>query len=582
MDKNNRELSRFQKVRHGLAFKAFIMVVLLTFLIGVAVLLAGLYMFYQSALYETRLHTCTLAKGMVAVLDDDVVKSKTEEVLDIYESLPKDVTDNPKADGYKDYYKDVVDDTFKDLQQQMWDMQHELGLRNSFIVAMDSKTNRMIYLLDADLREKSFCYPGTWDQYKAEEVDVLINGEKTTKLQDRLGLKNDYQATITNSKEFGLRCTGGETLYERGDFSVILCLDETLDHLTLISRMFTRRFALLLLITIGIAALIAIMIIRRKVTVPLGKLAHAARGYYEDKKQGISAPNRFSQLEINTRDEIQELDLAMKDMESGLIEYEKHLKEVTAEQERINTELNLAKRIQMDMLPSIFPPFPERNDFDIYATMDPAKEVGGDFYDFFLIDDNHLGCMIADVSGKGVPAALFMMVSKTILDNVLKRGASPAQSLEYANNVICANNKEEMFVTVWLAVLELSTGLVTASNAGHECPVKIKADGTVELIKDKHGFVVGGMENMKYKDYEISLESGDKLFVYTDGVPEATDKDEELFGTERMLEALRKDPQANPQGILKNVRTAVDDFVGDAEQFDDLTMLCLQLKDRRG
>ena len=243
---------------------------------------------------------------------------------------------------------------------------------------------------------------------------------------------------------------------------------------------------------------------------------------------------------------------------------------------RIESELNLATSIQADMLPNTYPAFPERSEFDIYAAMDPAKEVGGDFYDFFLVDDDHLCILIADVSGKGVPAALFMMASKIILANNAMAGKSPAQILTETNAAICANNREEMFVTVWLGILEISTGRLIAASAGHEYPVIKSRNGGFELYKDKHGFVIGGMEGVRYKEYELTLEPGSKLFLYTDGVPEATDAAEQMFGAERMLEALNKDASAAPAQILKNVRESVDGFVKDAEQFDDLTMLCLE------
>jgi serine phosphatase RsbU (regulator of sigma subunit) len=244
------------------------------------------------------------------------------------------------------------------------------------------------------------------------------------------------------------------------------------------------------------------------------------------------------------------------------------------ESSRLETELNTASNIQSSMLPSIYPAFPDRPEFDVYASMDPAKEVGGDFYDFFLIDDDHLGLVMADVSGKGVPAALFMMASKIIIANHAKLGKDAGQVLTDANNAICSNNPEEMFVTVWLGILELSTGKLTAANAGHEYP-SVMNNGRFELYKDKHGFVIGGMEGVRYKQYELFLKPGDKIFLYTDGVPEATDKNGELFGTGRMVEALNRDPAAAPKDILANVRSAVDGFVGEAEQFDDLTMLCL-------
>ena len=245
---------------------------------------------------------------------------------------------------------------------------------------------------------------------------------------------------------------------------------------------------------------------------------------------------------------------------------------------RIESELNLASAIQADMLPNIFPPFPERTEFDIYASMTPAKEVGGDFYDFFLVDEDHLCMVMADVSGKGVPAALFMMASKIILANNAMMGKSPAQILTETNAAICSNNREEMFVTVWLGILEISTGKLTAANAGHEYPVVKHGNGAFELLKDKHGFVIGGMDGVKYQNYELMLEPGSKLFLYTDGVPEATDAQNELFGTDRMLAALNQEPSALPEQVLKNVDSSVKEFVKEAEQFDDLTMLCLEYK----
>ncbi len=279
-----------------------------------------------------------------------------------------------------------------------------------------------------------------------------------------------------------------------------------------------------------------------------------------------------------TGDEIQELAESFAAISHKTVEYMEEVRTVTAEKERIGTELALATNIQAAMLPHIFPAFPDRPDFDIYATMHPAKEVGGDFYDYFLIDPDHLCMVMADVSGKGVPAALFMMVSKIILQSVAMLGRSVGEILARTNESICTNNEAEMFVTVWIGILELSTGKLTAANAGHEYPAIKQPDGPFELYKDKHGFVIGGMEGVKYKEYELTLKPGAKLFVYTDGVAEATNSEEQLFGTERMLAALNEAPDAKPQVILGNVRDAVNRFVGDAPQFDDITMLCFEYK----
>ena len=279
---------------------------------------------------------------------------------------------------------------------------------------------------------------------------------------------------------------------------------------------------------------------------------------------------------FRTGDEVEELAQSFADISHKTVQYLDTVKRVSAEKERISTELGMATQIQSAMLPHIVPAFPDRTEFDIYASMDPAKEVGGDFYDYFLIDDDHLCMVMADVSGKGVPGALFMMASKIILQSVAMLGKSPAEIMAKTNEAICSNNEAQMFVTVWLGILEISTGRLTAANAGHEYPVIKRPGGRFEVLKDRHGFVIGGLDGAKYREYEITLEPGSRVFVYTDGVPEATNADQEMFGMERMLEALNADPDAHPQQVLSQVRRAVDDFVKDAEQFDDLTMLCMQ------
>lgn len=248
-----------------------------------------------------------------------------------------------------------------------------------------------------------------------------------------------------------------------------------------------------------------------------------------------------------------------------------------AEKERISAELDMAGRIQNSMLPHRFPPFPGRTEFDIYAYMRPAREVGGDFYDYFLIDEDHLCLVMADVSGKGIPAALFMMVSKVILQSVAMLGRSAGEILRLTNEALCSDNQVEMFVTVWIGILEISTGRITAANAGHEYPAVMK-DGRFALMKEQHGFVIGGIDGQTYQEYEILMEPGDKLFVYTDGVPEATDDQNSMFGTKRMLEALNSDAQAAPEQVLKNVLSEIGGFVKEAEQFDDMTMLCIEYK----
>ena len=333
----------------------------------------------------------------------------------------------------------------------------------------------------------------------------------------------------------------------------------------------SARMLVILTVVIFILATVGALVVATRITKPLT--------YMTKRIDSLSGSDSAFEMEdvYRTDDEIEILAESFVSLSAKTREYISQITEITAEKERIGTELALATRIQADMLPNIYPAFPERPEFDIYASMTPAKEVGGDFYDFFLIDDDHLGLVMADVSGKGVPAALFMMISKILIQNYAMLGRSPAEVLKSANDQICLNNREEMFVTVWFGILEIPTGKIVAANAGHEYPVMRKADGEFEIIKDKHGFVVGGMEGLTYKEYELTLEKGGTLFLYTDGVPEATDAKDELFGMERLLKALNSDPGAKPETLLQNMRQAVDEFVGDAPQFDDLTMLAVKL-----
>ena len=332
--------------------------------------------------------------------------------------------------------------------------------------------------------------------------------------------------------------------------------------------------------TTAIVLLVVVMLLTLGGSLTLGKRIVKPLNTITRRISELSESNLEFKMEdaFRTGDEVEELAESFAAISHKTVTYMDRIVKVTAEKERIGAELSLATDIQAAMLPHIFPAFPERSEFDIFACMDPAKEVGGDFYDYFLIDDDHLCMVIADVSGKGVPAALFMMASKIILQSVAMLGRSPAEILTKTNEAICSNNEAQMFVTVWLGILELSTGKLVSANAGHEYPVLKRPGGAYKLYRDRHGFVIGGMEGVRYREYEMRLEPGAKLFVYTDGVPEATSADNELFGTDRMLDALNAAPDAAPMDVLNNMRAAVDGFVKDAEQFDDMTMLCLEYK----
>ncbi len=324
-----------------------------------------------------------------------------------------------------------------------------------------------------------------------------------------------------------------------------------------------------------ILSLICLFMVYRLIISPLKSVQENIRTYRETKDSETVIANL---KEINSKNEIGDLKNDVIELAEEIDDYVDKIESISAEKHRIESELDMAKRIQLSMMPSVFPPYPDRKEFEIYASVEPAREVGGDFYDFFLIDKDHLCMVMADVSGKGVPAALFMMGSKIVIKNSAMLMNSPAKILTRANESICENNEQDMFLTVWLGILDLSTGKLVAANAGHEYPALMRAGEKFEIIKSKHGFVIGGFEDAIYKEYELQLEPGDKLFLYTDGLPEATNCDKEMLGIEGMLDALNENCESHPEVILNGVKKAVDGFVKEAEQFDDLTMMCIEYK----
>ena len=404
----------------------------------------------------------------------------------------------------------------------------------------------------------------TNDEYRQKYRALYeLESERELVIRDRGYIETDAHITAM----IGLKGSDGQV-------KAILCVQRQMDVLSVARQKYINKIILTLIILVVLVVVGQSLFLHRTLLQPLKQISDEALRF---SKEGEKTEKKLRDT-IRNQDEIGHLAGSIDRMEEQIQNYVESITQITAEKERINTELTLATKIQADMLPHVFPAFPERKEFELFANMDPAKEVGGDFFDFFLVDNDHLCITIADVSGKGIPAALFMMASKILLKNNAMTGKGPAEILTDVNAAICANNREQMFVTIWLGILEISTGRLTAANAGHEYPVLMRAGKDFELYRDKHGFVIGGMEGAEYSQYELQLNPGDKLFLYTDGVTEATDANKELFGSGRMIAVLNERKDTSPTQMLEGVRRAVDDFVKEAEQFDDLTMLCLAYK----
>ncbi|MFO7820225.1 MAG: SpoIIE family protein phosphatase [Halanaerobacter sp.] len=285
------------------------------------------------------------------------------------------------------------------------------------------------------------------------------------------------------------------------------------------------------------------------------------------------------EIEIETGDEIEELANNFNKMTDDLKNYIQELKETTAAKEKIESELEIATKIQASMLPRTFPAFPDREEFDVYASMKPAKEVGGDFYDFFMIDEERFGFVIGDVSGKGVPAALFMVIAKTLIKNEALRGLSAEKIFTNANNALCKDNEELLFVTSFIGILNFKEEKIEYANAGHNPALLYRAEtGEAEYLEAEHGFVLGGMEGFEYTREEVEFRPGDVIYIYTDGVTEAMDKSDEQYSEERLMEAFSQIEEMEVENIEEEVKASVEEFVGEAPQYDDLTMLAAKFK----
>lgn len=312
---------------------------------------------------------------------------------------------------------------------------------------------------------------------------------------------------------------------------------------------------------------------------PLKRIKENVQEYAETKN---SEKVRSQLGEIHYKNEIGDLARGVSAMTEEIDSHLLEIQKITTEREHISAELNIARKIQADMLPNIFPPFPRISSFDIHATMRPAKEVGGDFYDFYMVDKTHVALVIADVSGKGVPAALFMVISKTMIKNRAMHGGTPGEILRDVNDQLCANNASDFFVTVWMAIIDIETGNGVSVNAGHEHTVIRRAGGSYELLRYQHSLPLAIMEGTEFKDREFKLNPGDRIFVYTDGVPEATNQKDELFGTDRMLASLNQHSEASLQDVLPQLQDDIDIFAEGAMQFDDITMLVFDYRGESG
>ena len=396
------------------------------------------------------------------------------------------------------------------------------------------------------------------------------------KISDKL-IRGERVPAVISDQEYGwIISISYPYISSSGELIGYVCVDISMDQVVADRQFFLLNAVIILAVITLIFTVVYLLLANAVFVRPVKQMTAATQAFISTREGERQAQSPISALRVNTGDELQTLCQSLKQMESDLNTHIENLKKVTAEKERIGAELDVARHIQASMLPCIFPPFPDRKEFEIFAGMNPAKEVGGDFYDFFMVDDTHLAVVMADVSGKGVPAALFMVIGKTLIKDHTQPEASLGEVFSKVNNLLCDSNSEGLFITAFEGVLDLVSGEFRYVNAGHEPPYICKAGQGYEPYKIRPGFVLAGMENIRYREGQLQLSPGDRIFLYTDGVTEATNGNNELYGSTRLHHILNGNPDASPEMVLAAVKTDVDAFVGDAPQFDDITMLCLK------
>ena len=539
-------IDKIKKLRSNMAFNITAVIMLLLIAFGTFVCVAGIWKFSSAF--------------------DDEYSNTTYHIADTAASLVN-------GDHIKDYLAGQQEEEYNRTKR----------ILNAYCTRMSVS---LVYVIDVDRSD----YGRFVSVFNA--VDNSVDDSNYTEWErgyERETTNDNYRSAYKDIYE-------GETLYEiiyrfnpgpglhqhitmivpvknsEGGVAALLCVQRPISELASAIGSFVTYIVIAALILSVIVVQFVVRFLRKWVVGPIRKISKEATRFAKENTKGEELGD------VSKYEEIYNLSRSIDKMETDMVQYVENLTLVTAERERIGTELSFAKQIQYSSLPTKFPAFPDRGEFDVYACMRPAKEVGGDFYNFILVDNDHLAMWIGDVSDKGVPAALFMMAINIMISLRTSMGGTPAQIMAYVNDRVCEHNGENLFVTIWLGILELSTGKLTFVNAGHEDPAVCHKGGEFELYKTRHNIAVGIQPGMVYEDFELQLGKGDKIFIYTDGVPEATDPYDKLFSTDRMTQALNECRDGSPQELLENINKRVKEFVGDRTQFDDLTMLGLELK----
>lgn len=567
--KSVREMNKYERMHYSLEAKAFRMVsrILSIFVLISLFMSLGLYLTEMIAQLATS--AVLMTNSAYTTLDQTFdLEKMAADVLEVYKTIPEEVRKNQDSAEYRAYFSELEKDSkYSMLESVLGQFRDSANVADVYMEVFDDDTKTGIYFAEPDRSE----YRVWMGEY--EEVD-----QKYVKKLMESSLENPFYAFFPDSGSIVM--TSGIMLNTDNDIQIGLMADTDIKDIVKKAGQFALVYIIFIAIIGFIIGFIATKMVKRSIVLPINKLAEAAKEYVSDKKEGSDNKNHFEDLKIDTGDEIEILYYMMTDMEKDLNDYEKNLQSITAERERIGAEIEIATAIQQSMLENVAPNFVGKKEYDLYAAMSPAREVGGDFYDFFMVDDDHLAILIADVSDKGVGSAFFMAISKTLVKTYAKMVMNPTDVIAKVDRQISEKNDAGLFVTLWMAVIDLNTGHVNACNAGHDYPAIMKNGEDFVVEKTPHGPPVAFIPGMEFLGMEFDMKPGDRIFLYTDGLNEAKRSDDERFGTDRMLEVLNAHKDVDNETMIHLMREAVDEFAGDEPQFDDMTMLGFTFKGR--
>ena len=448
------------------------------------------------------------------------------------------------------------EDTYRDTALFLDDLRYVIGVGDLFLVSCDESGLYVLAYAGMDYSDPGAEMP----------KEIWLNDYKTTDQTDPI--------EVHLGDQYGIFCRSFHRLKGNvGTRNLFVGVDTDLSGYAKRERAFLINLIITYLLIILAMSLVGIYFAKKHLTTPLNQIKDAALGFAKQHKN--AEISEAKDPGVHTNDELEELNDSILYLEESVLAEQKELEQINRKKGRIDAELSIAREIQKGVLPDHFPEDADLNITDIYAYNDPAREVGGDFYDFFRTDDNHMVFVIGDVSDKGIPAALFMMVSKLLIKECAMKSLHPEEVLQEVNERLFSLNRAEMFVTIWIGILDLETGMLRTSNGGHEYPIFRFGKEPFEYYRDHHGMAVAGMPHSKYKAHEIQMNPGDAFVVYSDGAVDARDSTGEGYGSSHLLESVNHAKASNAKDLVLSVKKDIETYSGNTEQFDDITILAV-------